>query len=255
MKFCIYENDLRQEAIAEALVSKGCIKLEFEDVSNADVVILPFINVSNVVNIDDEYVKKLKPECIVFTGAKDNALRSILKSNNIRLVELMLIERMAIFNSVPTAEGTIYNILNDFDKCIFNSKILVVGYGVCGSEIVRKLVSLGANVDIVEVCKSKKSIANIRGIASININQSELDYDVIINTVPSRVFSESDIQKTPKNTLVYDIASSPFGFDEDFMLKQGINYKILKGLPSKFGVKFSANNISEFIINGAKGVV
>ncbi len=256
MRFFIYETDLRQITIGESLVAKGFEKVGIEKITLADIVILPFVNVENNVDIDDEFFRGLKEGAKVFTGAKNPKLKVKFDERNISFTEVLDSYEMAILNALPTAEGVIYNIIGDFDKCLVDAKILVLGYGLCGSEIANKLMALKSEVTVLEACELKKAGAKVKGIKTIDLVEiKKQKFDIIINTIPVSVVDNHTLDKMDKNILIFDIASAPFGFDEEDMKKRGLNYKKLRGLPSRFGVRYSSENISSYIIKKVEGVV
>ncbi len=254
MRFFIYETDSRQKMISKFLIEKGFTKVVKADISKADIVILPFINVEKQITINNEFLSSLKYGVKVFTGGKNEVLRNKFEKFQIELVEIMSYKHMTILNAVPTAEGVIYNILKDFDNCILGSNVLVMGYGICGREIVKKLKALGSNIDILDRTERKYSMALTIGVGGIvEKDLKNKNYDIIINTIPSKILNNETIDFINKDTLIYDISSAPYGFDEKYMNEIGLSYKILGGLPSKFGLKFTGKNVSDFIYKKVEG--
>ncbi len=249
MNFFIYELDERQIAISNYLSGQGHTKVEYSEINSADVIVLPFNTLTTSTRIDSINLNNLKPEVKVFTGITDKALKENFSENSIALIEFMNFKEIIIANSIPTAEGVLYYLLSEMKRTIYNSQILVIGYGVCGSEISQKLIALNANVDILEVSDEKKALAKLRMLKTIDLNVlSEKRYDAIINTVPMKVLNEDQLQDINKDTLILDIASSPFGFDSEILEGLGIPYKRILGLPSRFGVEYSGEMLGEFIL-------
>ncbi len=254
MRFYIFENDLRQEMIAKHLEKKCCDKISKEDIDKADFIMLPFVTRGTMEDIDDEFVLKLKKDCVVFTGAKNEVLKKQFEQHGIKFVEIIRSKNIAILNAIPTAEGVIYNALEDLNRTIFGAKTLIIGYGICGSEIAKKLKSLGGEIETLEIDETKNVLAKTRGIQPVD--RAEIDnreYDLIINTVDEHVFKEDEIKNFNKETVIFDIASPPFGFDEIAMKNLDLKYRRLRGLPSEFGLQFSGEIMSEYIINELRG--
>ncbi len=255
LHFFIFENDLRQEMIAKYLVKKGCVKLTKEEIGKADFIMLPFVNRGDMEEINHEFMSKINKKCVVFTGAENEILRRQFEKYNIKFVEIIKSKSISALNAIPTAEGVIYNALGELDKTIFGSKVLVVGYGICGTEIAKKFYYLGSEVDTLEIVKNKNIRAKTMGIKPVEKDEiSRKKYDLIINTVPKKVFDIDILKNIDKETVIFDIASPPFGFDEYDMKALNLKYKRLRGLPSKFGLQFSGEMISEYIIDEVKGV-
>ena len=56
-------------------------------------------------------------------------------------------------------------------------------------------------------------------------------YDLIINTIPSNVIDEDLLHKISLNTVILELASAPYGLNQDIANGLGLKYYILKGLP------------------------
>ncbi len=254
MRFFIYETDLRQLAIGRSFVEKGFEKVSFENIGIADIVILPFVNVEKEVEIDKKFFNCLKEGVRVYTGAKDDKLGLKFVEAGVSYKEVLDNHEMTVLNALPTAEGVIYNILGEYDKCLEGAKVLVLGYGVCGSVIAEKLKALKSKVFVFEKCELKKVDARNLGFKTIKEKEiGEHKFDIIINTIPLNVVSEDTINQLSKDTLIFEVASAPFGFDEAIMIEKGFKYRKLRGLPSRFGVRYSSENISSFIIRNVEG--
>ncbi len=249
MRFYVYEIDERQKAIGDYLTRCGHIKVELSDIKIADVVVLPFNNLSNIVNIDNDYFSLLNTNVKVFTGVNDKTTVEKFKSNSIDLINFMDYKEITIANSVPTAEGVLFYLLSEMKCTIFDANTLVIGFGVCGSEIAYKLKALNANVDILEI--SEEKIAQARLNKFNIIDESTIynkKYNVVINTVPMKVLNKTQLETIDKNTLIFDIASSPFGFETEQLKELEIPYKRILGLPSRFGVEYSGKVLGDFIL-------
>ena len=72
------------------------------------------------------------------------------------------------------------------------------------------------------------------------------DFPIIVNTIPSVVMKPADWQRRPKQ-MIYDLASTPFGFDWDGVDQKQFNYQILPGLPGKFYPKEAAMTVFDCI--------
>lgn len=60
------------------------------------------------------------------------------------------------------------------------------------------------------------------------------DYPIIVNTIPSQLMKPATWQKHRGGQIIYDLASSPFGFDWSNVNSNDFNYQILPGLPGKY---------------------
>jgi len=115
-----------------------------------------------------------------------------------------------------------------------NKKIIVIGNGALFAEL--KKVFPGVHLLTLNPEK-------IKGASEIFGDRAHFDdvdltkFDIIINTVPAQIIKRKHFGKCvtcfarPK---IYDLASSPFGFDWTGMQKDLFNYVIEPGLPGRF---------------------
>ena len=67
-------------------------------------------------------------------------------------------DEVAIYNSIPTAEGVIYNIIKNTEITIHQAEILVIGSGRTSITIARDLKALGAFVSVTFRKKEMKLV-------------------------------------------------------------------------------------------------
>ncbi|MCL2593858.1 MAG: NAD(P)-binding domain-containing protein, partial [Defluviitaleaceae bacterium] len=161
----------------------------------------------------------------------------------------MMEERgITIKNAIPTSEGVISYLIKNRIDTIANSKILVIGYGVCGSDLSKKLKALGANVYALVRNREKEATAYADSITPIYAERAfyKPNFDVIINTVPECVMTNEVLQKC-KGTLFIDIASKPYGFDMEFAKKLNEKSALLPGIPGKYAVRTAGEILGEYI--------
>lgn len=154
-----------------------------------------------------------------------------------------------MIKTAPTAEGALQIAMENMPITLAWSNSLVIGNGRIGKVLSKKLYLLGSNVT---VCARKEQ--DFADIASNNLKFTDfkqIDFsvqDVIFNTVPECVLSESILQKMPQNTLIIDLASKPGGVD--FAAANRLNKNVIwaLSLPGKFAPKTAAKFVFETII-------
>ena len=102
----------------------------------------PFSN--NEIKIQ-ELADQIKGKTLIAGNIKEDILEE-LKSMNIKVIDVMKNEELAILNTIATAEGTIKIIIENTKINIQNSKILILGYGRVGKTLSYKLKALSAKV-------------------------------------------------------------------------------------------------------------
>ena len=81
----------------------------------------------------------------IYTGMAKPYLRELCNTHNIRLVELFDRDDVAIYNSIPTAEGAIMMAIQNTDITIHGSSCMVLGLAEQGLHWLA-LQGLGAKV-------------------------------------------------------------------------------------------------------------
>ncbi len=240
MLFYIYDEDLRYKYLGEYLLQKNYVKTI--KLNEADIVILPFL--LNLETFDlEEMLCNLKKDAKVFVGVKNDILRKTLNEKNIELYEIMEDKAIVVQNSIATAEGVIHFVIENINKTIYDSTFLILGNGFCGERIVKNLTDLGGDVTVFDRNEFKLRKANLQGANTVK-KVDNLNYDVVINTIPNQVIENNLLNK---ESLIIDIASKPYGFDLQYAKDNKINVNVLSKIPSKFAVKTSGYILGEFI--------
>ncbi len=243
MLFYLFEDDKRYKYLGEYLLKNNFIKTN--NINEADIVILPFIVDTEKFKIDKSFFNNLKKGVKVFIGVKSDSLEDKFKDENISLNTMLEDKSITVLNSIATSEGVLQFIISNTNQTIYNSSFLVLGYGFCGERIVKNLIDLGGNVTVFDRNDFKMRRANLIGASSLN-KIDNLNYDVVINTIPTKIIDNKLLSNYP---LIIDISSSPFGFDLKYAKENNIDINILRKIPSIFAVKTSGYILGQFIIN------
>ncbi|ASN05685.1 dipicolinic acid synthetase subunit A [Virgibacillus necropolis] len=241
----------------------GLKQMEFSELEpeKLDMVILPVTGTDNngmidpvfsdqSIHLTKDWVQKLKSTVSIFTGIANDYLTSITSEANRRLVKLFDRDDIAVYNSIPTAEGTIMMVIEHTDFTIHSANVLVVGYGRVGKTIANKFAALGAKVS---VCARKtEDLARITEMGFNAIPFEELpdntvDCDILINTIPARVITKESIQYLPSHGLIIDLASKPGGTDFEYAEQRGIEAILAKSLPSIVAPKTAGRILADVI--------
>jgi dipicolinate synthase subunit A len=153
-------------------------------------------------------------------------------------------EEVMLKNADLTAEAALYIAMQELSCALFGARVAVVGCGRIGNALCRMLRSLGVSVTALARREASLSTAASYGCETEQITVDALcalqsGYDVVYNTVPSRIFSEEVLQPALRSrhgekTLYVDLASSPGGFDPVAARKAGIHLLWALSLPGKY---------------------
>jgi dipicolinate synthase subunit A len=251
-------------------------KLDEVDFSNMDALILPVpgtnleghvetIFSNEKVILTAEMLLKTPEHCTIYSGISNTFLNGITKEANRPLVQLFERDDVAIYNSIPTVEGTIMMAIQHTDFTIHGSNITVLGLGRVGMSVARTFHALGAKIKVG--ARKTEHLARITemGLTPFHLNEIEKqvkDTDILINTIPLLIVTASVISKMPAHTLIIDLASKPGGTDFRYAEKRGIKALLAPGLPGivapKTAGQILANVLAQLLqddLSKRKGII
>ncbi|MEX2105022.1 MAG: dipicolinate synthase subunit DpsA, partial [Bacilli bacterium] len=131
--------------------------LEPETVKNIDALVLPIVGTDEQgfvesifsftpLQLTDEIIAALPKKVQVYTGIAKPYLSTLMKKYNIPYIEMLSLDDVAIYNSIPTVEGALMMAIQHTDITIHGSHSVVLGMGRVGMTLARTLSNLGANV-------------------------------------------------------------------------------------------------------------
>jgi len=250
------------DQLEQSFTSLKQSNIEDIDPDIVDVVILPITGTdekgsvevvfsNQQIQLSKEWFNKLKPSAKIFTGITSKYLQEVTNAANIKLFPLLNRDDIAIYNSIPTAEGTIMKAMEYTDYTIHSSYVTVVGFGRVGHTVARTFYALGANVSVS--ARNKKDLARITemGLQAIplhELKQNVSTCDILINTVPAPVITKQEIEQLPTHCLIIDLASKPGGTDFSYAKKRGIHAILSKSLPGIVAPKTAGKILADVII-------
>lgn len=225
----------------------GAIKEKIEDVNftEVDSVILPVrgtdaegkvetIFSNEEVILTKKMIQSTPPHCTFYTGISQPYLEGLLNEANRKQILLFERDDVAIYNSIPTVEGTIMMAIQHTDFTIHGASVAVLGLGRVGMSVARAFHALGAKVKVG--ARKSEDIARITemSIQPFYLNQlakEVKEVDIVINTIPFPIITAVVIANMPVHTLIIDLASKPGGTDFRFAEKRGIKALLAPSLP------------------------
>jgi dipicolinate synthase subunit A len=237
-------------------------KLHTDDFRNVDAIVLPVAGIQQDGGVESiftdekiqlglKHFQQLSKKPYIYTGIASNMLRSWCEQAELKLVELLDRDDVAIYNSIPTVEGAIMLAIQQTDFTIHGSKCVVLGLGRVGLSMAKALKGLGANVEVGVRRNEHFARAYELGLAPFYMNDLESivkDADIIFNTVPAMILTADMIVQVPKTSLIIDLASKPGGTDFRFADKRGIKSILALGLPGKVAAKTAGRILANCIV-------
>lgn len=287
MKFAIIGGDLRIVKLAEMLakeenevyvygLEKAIDLKDFKNIKQCDtikkaiqdveIVIgpIPFSSNGNTINMPfsgnevtiREMMHVLNAKVLIAGGITPDVY-GMANDEYIEIIDIMKREELAVLNTIATAEGTIQLAIENTNKILHGSEVLILGFGRIGKVLARKLAGLSAKV----TCAARKDedLAWIQayGHKATNINTigSNLSkFDIIINTVPHIILTEERLKQVKKDCLLIDLASNPGGIDKKTVKDQNLKFVWALSLPGKVAPTTSAEFIKDTIYNIVKEI-
>ena len=279
MKFGIIGGDMRIVRLAAMLEAEGheicCYALDEApadlikscalsvcSAQDADCVILPLpvLNMRGGLNAPlsafnhdaEEILRKISKNAVVCGGMPGEKIQKTIQELGLDFVDYFEREELVALNALATAEGTISVLLRNSPITIWDSRILVIGFGRIGKMLASRLRALGAHVSVS--ARNAGDMAYIRAMDCEALDTRTLGaelgrFDTIINTVPARVIGYDRLKLLSKGALCIDLASRPGGFDFEAARELDINTIWALGLPAETAPVTAGKIIKETVIN------
>ncbi|MBA9086074.1 dipicolinate synthase subunit A [Fontibacillus solani] len=216
-----------------------------ELLGEADVIVLPVIGCDDQgliaapfskaeVAMKQETFAAIREGTLVYTGMAKSFLKRMSAEYGFRLIELLDRDDVAIYNSIPTAEGAVMMAIQNTDITIHGSSCIVLGIGRTGFTLAKTLQGLGANVQVGvrrEADVARAVEMSWKPFKTTDLSANTGDIDLIFNTIPTMIITAQIISKLPRKAVIIDLASAPGGTDFRFAEKRGIKALLAPGLP------------------------
>ncbi|MBD2845234.1 dipicolinate synthase subunit DpsA [Paenibacillus sp. IB182496] len=190
----------------------------------------------------------LPRHCVVYVGMARSYLRELCSARGLGLVELLELDDVAIYNSIPTAEGALMMAIQNTDTTIHGSRCAVLGMGRTGLTLARVLQGLGASVSAGVRREAHFARAAEMGISPFYIRdlaQQAGNIDLLFNTIPTMIVTAQIIAKLPAHAVIIDLASKPGGTDFRYAEKRGMTALLAPGLPGIVAPKTAGRIIAD----------
>jgi dipicolinate synthase subunit A len=240
-------------------------QLSPEALALADAVILPAVGTDDngiveslfaagELQLTDAHISALQPNVRIFTGMAKPYLKKLCEKHRIKLIELFDRDDVAIYNSIPTAEGALMMAIQSTDITIHGSQSMVLGFGRTGFTMARTLQGLGAHVKVGVRRPEHFARAYEMGFEAFytdDLYRQVANIDLLFNTIPTMIVTAQVITNIPHRAVIIDLASKPGGTDFRFAEKRGVKAILAPGLPGivapKTAGRIMANTLSQLL--------
>lgn len=269
--YLLIGGDKRQEYLFNVLFNKGknvdSIFLFKENdvienlnkINQYNVIILPIPSTTDGITLYSPSIdakiplssitERISENAILFTSGENNFFNA---SKAKKVVNLLSDEVMTLKNAMATAEAALAILIDNTNHTIFDSEVLITGYGRISKILTRYLIALKAKVTVCARNKNARAEAKLFGAKIIGfdkLKESLPKYQIVINTIPALIFKKEELERIDTDTLIIDLASKPGGID--FVSARQLELKVVHALslPGKYSPKTAAEFIEEAIDN------
>jgi dipicolinate synthase subunit A len=175
-------------------------------------------------------VSLIKSGSAVFGGLLTENFIGLCKSRGICATDYYKNEAFLLENADLTAQAAVM-LLEEEKIKIGGEKIFILGFGRCGRALCKRLSENGGYVTAV----TGKAGADGYDFIPFEELPSQIGAaSLVINTVPSLVLGEAELNKMKKNSVAVEIASKPFGIDFAAAAERNIRVIRAPSLPGRF---------------------
>lgn len=179
----------------------------------------------------------LDPRTCVYGGLLSEGVLAMAQERGIRICDYAAMEEVQVLNAVPTVEGALCLAMQALNVTLWRARVAVLGYGRIGALLAERLGKMGAFVTVAARKSRDVARAEVAGHRALwmkgetSLAPLTTGFDVIFNTIPSRVLSPSLMKNMPKETVMIELASKPGGWDPEGEMSCRTIYA--PGLPAK----------------------
>lgn len=230
-----------------------------ELISSADIIVssIPFtkdgININMPFSDTKVEIKELgeylKNKTLI-AGRIDKSLYE--ETPEAKVIDLLEREDLTVLNAIASAEGTIQVAMEETEKTLNGSNILIIGFGRITKVLFNMLKGFGANIYCETTKKENVSWIKAYGYTPIiwkDLEENLGKFDLIINTAPHIILDDAKLSFLKKDCVIVDVASDPGGVDRESAKKRNIKLIWALALPGKVAPITSAEYIKETLYN------
>ncbi|MCD7894175.1 MAG: hypothetical protein LUG60_10850 [Erysipelotrichaceae bacterium] len=257
MLIYVNHDDMRSLQLMDDLTKKGYYVTDnLRDMKYADAIYLGCkgIDLKHCLHthqdtiVIDDIGQMIKKGTFVFTLMHNDYMLKLANDYDFHYIALLDNKDFIRNNSILTAEGVISYLISHRRYPLYESHILVTGYGHCGKAIVDLLEGFHAEVTVAVRNQNLQDDIELKGCHYISLQDIDLiDTDILINTIPHVIIDENLLNRANRNIMIVDIASYPYGIDHHTALKLNLNSQILPSIPCRYAYGYASKMICDIL--------
>lgn len=204
----------------------------------------------------DSICALLTSEHILFAGCIAKNVENRLMEKGVSVFDFMKDQRLALYNTVATAEGAICEAIQRSSINLHQSRCAVLGYGKCGRTLVQYLKGVSCYVwacsNQTEECAFASTAAD-RAVTLNEFYEAAGAFDFVFNTIPAKILTAEVLQRMKPTVTIIDIASAPGGVDFAEAKRLEMTAALCPGLPGKYAPSSSAKALRKAVETAMTG--
>lgn len=243
------EEDLELEPDLRRAVLADCVILPLPAAGEGGLLNAPLSREKVLLN---DVISALRPGQVVCAGRVSPELRLQAEEQGLRLYDYFAREELAVANAVPTAEGAVQIAMEELPITLHGARVLVMGFGRLAKLVAHRMNAMGARVSVAARKWPDLAWAEAYGYGAEHMENLDgylCGYDLVVNTVPSRVLGEERLADLKHDCLIIDLASKPGGVDFEAASQLGVRVIWALSLPGKVAPVTSGKIIRNTIYN------
>ena len=183
-----------------------------------------------------EVLDLLSPRQFLCGGRVDPAVQELARARDLTIHDYFAREELTVANAVPTAEGAVQLAMEHLPITVHGSRTLILGFGRVGRLTAQRFHALGAQVTVAARNYDQLAWAQAMGFGVERLDHLSgwlCGYDLVINTIPSRVLERRELEDLKPACLILDLASKPGGVDLGAAGELGLTVIWALSLPGK----------------------
>ena len=199
-----------------------------------------------------ELLEALPRSAVICAGKPDGEITARALELGLDFVDYYAREELVALNALATAEGALSIMLQSSPRTIWESRVLIIGFGRIGKMLAERLRALGALVSISARKAGDRAYIRTISCSSLDIGETDIEleeFDFVINTVPAPILNRARLEQLSPNALCIDLASRPGGVDFEAAHELGLRAIWALGLPAETAPETSGEIIRETLMN------
>lgn len=146
-------------------------------------------------------------------------------------------EEFLRINARLTAEGAIARAMQRQGRALLGATALITGFGRIAQELTIRLTAMGVFVIVCARNEMQMRRAHEMGAHPVPLAQIASacrQADVIFNTVPAHVLGKTALDRIPREALVIELASPPYGMNIELARHMGVSVAMESGVPGRY---------------------